>query len=231
MARALVSNGGVLDINRSWFQGFDETVNVTAMNRTPTRIRQTMIVPIAEPLPTQAQPPKWYGWGVNLQVGSGTGATKAKNAPPHLIIEHCTVEATGLIDLTDAHPSSILNVEVNHCAIKAEALLACRRGTPASTQLHWQGVGNQYDILGRLWIVLSAREGTPAISSGTTDLQSWMQFASGDRNPIQDKLKFLTDPKARAVLDEPGDFRIQAAVGSQVLPGADPALVGPWSKP
>ena len=150
-------------------------------------------------------------------MGGGTGAKKPKNTPPHLIIEHCTVEATGLIDLTSAHPSSVLNVEVNYCAIKAEALLACRRGSPASTQLHWQGVGNQYDILGRVWIVLSAREGTPAISSGATDLQSWLQFASGDRNPIQDKLKFLTDPKARRVLDQPGDFRIQPPAGSQAL--------------
>ena len=32
-SRAIVSNGGVLEVNRSWFQGFDETINVTAMNR------------------------------------------------------------------------------------------------------------------------------------------------------------------------------------------------------
>jgi hypothetical protein len=92
-------------------------------------------------------------------------------------------------------------------------------------------VGNQYDILGRVWIVLSAREGTPAMSSAAIDLQSWLQFASGDRNTIQDKLKFLTDPKARTGLGQPGDFRIQASGGSQTLVGADPALVGPWSKP
>ena len=230
-SRALVSNGGVLDINRSWFQGFDETINATAMNRTPTRVRQTMIVPAFRPIPAQAHESEWYGWGIKLDVGGGTGATTIKNPPPHLIMEHCTVEAAGLIDLTNAHPLSVLNVEVNHCAIKAEALLACRRSSPAFTQLHWQGVGNQYNILGRVWIVLSAREGTPAISSAAIDLQSWLQFASGDRNTIQDKLKFLTDPKARTALDQPGDLRIQAPVGSQALPGADPALVGPWSKP
>jgi eukaryotic-like serine/threonine-protein kinase len=230
-SRALVSNGGVLDINRSWFQGFDETINVTAMNRTPTRIQQTMIIPAFAPVPAQAQGPGWYGWGVQLQVGGGTGATKTKNEPPHLIMQHCTVEAAGLIDLTNAHPLSVLNVELNHCAIRAEALLACRPSSPASTQLHWQGVGNQYDILGRDWIVLSAREGTPAMSSAVTDLQSWLQFASGDHNTVQDKLKFLIDPKARTALDQPGDFRIQAPVSSQALPGADPALVGPWSKP
>ena len=31
-SRALVSNGGVLEVNRTWFQGFDETINVIAMN-------------------------------------------------------------------------------------------------------------------------------------------------------------------------------------------------------
>ena len=69
------------------------------------------------------------------------------------------------------------------------------------------------------------------MSSAVTDLQSWLQFASGDHNTVQDKLKFLIDPKARTALDQPGDFTIQAPVGSQALPGADPALVGPWSKP
>ena len=49
-SRAIISNGGVLDINRSWFQGFDETINMTAMNRTPAHIRQTMIVPTFEPV-------------------------------------------------------------------------------------------------------------------------------------------------------------------------------------
>ena len=146
-------------------------------------------------------------------------------------MEHCTVESTGLIDLTGTPPSSVLNVEVDYCAIKVEAILACRRGSAASTQVRWQGVGNQYDVMGRVWIVLSPTEGTPAISSAVTDLQSWLQFAAGDRNPIQDKLKFMTDPGARITLDQPGDFKIQAPVGSQALPGADPALVGPWSTP
>ena len=46
------------------------------------------------------------------------------NPPPHLILEHCTVENAGLIDLTNSPASSQLEVEVNHCAVKAEALLA-----------------------------------------------------------------------------------------------------------
>ena len=68
------------------------------------------------------------------------------------------------------------------------------------------------------------------ISSAVTDLQSWLRFASGDRDPIQDKLKFLTDSKARSEIAQPRDFQIQAQVTApRVRPGADPELVGPWS--
>ena len=98
-SRAIVSDGGVLEVNRSWFQGFDETINIIAMNRAPARIRQTMIVPAFRPALAPARDSEWYGWGVKLQLGTG-GRAQVKNAQPHLILEHCTVEAAGLIDLT-----------------------------------------------------------------------------------------------------------------------------------
>ena len=31
-SRAIVSDGGVLEVDRSWFQGFDKAIDVTAMN-------------------------------------------------------------------------------------------------------------------------------------------------------------------------------------------------------
>ena len=154
-----------------------------------------------------------------------------ENPPPHLILEHCTVEEAGLIDLTNNPVSSPVEVEVNHCAVKAEALLACNRDIAPSSQVRWRGVGNQYDLLGRVWIVLSASEGTPAFSSAPTDLQSWLLFARGDSKPIQEKLKFLTDTAARTESAQPRDFKIQAAVAPPIRPGADPELVGPWSNP
>ena len=154
-----------------------------------------------------------------------------KNPLPHLILEHCTVEKAGLIDLTNNPVASVIEVEVNHCAVKAEALLACKPDIPPSSQVRWRGVGNQYEILGRVWIVLSASEGTPAFSSAATDLQSWLLFAPEDRNPIQDKLKFLTDVATRAKLAQPSAFKIQTSVAPQITPGADPELVGPWSNP
>ena len=56
-----------------------------------------------------------------------------------------------------------LQIEVNHCAVVAKAVLACKPVMSPSSQVHWRGEGNQYDILGRFWIVLSASEGTPRI--------------------------------------------------------------------
>ena len=97
-SRALVSDGGVLEVNRTWFQGFDETINIIAMTSIPARIRQTMIVPTFGL--AQTRPSDWYGWGVKLQLGSGAVAD-VKNPLPHLILEHCTVEKAGLIDVTD----------------------------------------------------------------------------------------------------------------------------------
>ena len=148
-----------------------------------------------------------------------------------LILERCTVEAAGLIDVTNSSASSALEVEVNYCAVKAEALLACNRDTTPSAPIRWRGLGNQYDILGRAWIVPSASEGTPAFSSAATNLQSWLLFAPGDSKPIQEKLKFLTNPMSRMELAQPHEFKIQAPDTPQIRPGADPELVGPWSNP
>ena len=229
-SRAIVSDGGVLNVTRCWFQGFDETIDITVMNRTPARIRQTMIVPAFGPSHAQSHTPDWYGWGVKLQLGAGGGA-KLTIPSSHLILEHSTIEAAGLIDVTNSSAPAPLEVDVNHCAVKAEALLACKRDIDPTSQIRWRGVGNQYDMLGRVWIVLSASEGTPAFSNAATDLQSWSLFAPGDSKPTQEKLEFLTDPMARMSLAQPRDFRIQAPVASQIRPGADPELVGPWSNP
>ena len=129
---------------------------------------------------------------LGISAGGGVDVT---NPRTHLIMERCTVEAAGLIDVTNSSASSPLEVEVNYCAVKAEAALGvCNRDTTPSAPIRWRGLGNQYDILGHVWIVPSASEGTPAFSSAATDLQSWLLFAPGDSKPIQEKLKFLTNP-------------------------------------
>ena len=236
-SRAVVSEGGVLDVNRSWFRGFDETFQVIAMNSTPARIRQTMIVPASSTHAAEAQSDPWYGWGVKLQLGTAgaarkSGATrKSGAAPPHLILESCTVESAGVIDVTPSTPASALDVEVNHCAIRAEALVACNRDVPPSSQIRWRGEGNQYDILGRVWIVLSAREGTPSFSTTVTDLPGWQLFAPGDIQAIAAKLIFMTEPAARPEWPQPRAFQVQASMALPVKPGAKAELVGPWSSP
>jgi eukaryotic-like serine/threonine-protein kinase len=222
--RAIGFNGGVLEVNRCWFQGFDEAINITAMNRTPARIRQTMFVPALRP----TQPSDWYGWAVKLQLSVG-GGVQMTNPSPHLIMEQCTVEEAGLIDLTKNLVPSPVEVEVNNCAVKAEALLACNPGSPPSSQVRWRGKGNQYEILGRFWIVLSASDGTPAFLDAPTDVTSWLLFAPADNSPSPDKLKFLNNPTARTDSPRPRDFAIQDPIAPQIRAGADPKLVGPWS--
>jgi len=223
-SRAIVSNGGALEVDRCWFQGFDKAIELSAVDRMATRVQQTIIV--LAPGPAQGQPRELYGWGVKVQsVGSGSPQS-------HLILEHCTVEGAGLLDLTSSRVLAPLQVEVNHCAVRAEALLACRLskpGEPLTAQFDWRGQGNQYDILGRFWMVLSASQGTP--ETAVTDLDSWLRVAAKDSEPIRDKLKYQTDPAARSAALRPRDFTIEASGPPQTKPGADPGKVGPWSSP
>ncbi len=190
-----------------------------------------MIVPAsARGAEAQSAAP-WYGWGVRLQLGSVGAARKGGPPPPHLILESCTVESAGVIDVTPSTPGAALDVEVNHCAVRAETLLACNRDVPPSSQIRWRGEGNQYDILGRVWIVLSAREGTPSFSTTITDLPGWQRFAPGDIKSIAAKLIFMTEPAARLESPQPGDFQVRASTALPTKPGASAELVGPWSNP
>jgi serine/threonine protein kinase len=227
-SRAVFSNGGRLNINRCWFEGFDNPVEIAAMINEPARIAQTMIVPTFDLAHPHGQPQEGYGWGVKLQLDAG-GVATTDNLKPHLILEDCTFEGAGLIDVTKSPVAFPLQIEVNHCVVVAKAVLACKPVMSLSSQVHWRGEGNQYDILGRFWIVLSASEGTPPLSAGVTDLKSWLLFAPGDNKPIPDKLMFVIDPKVSAKPLQPRDFAIQAPAPPLRRPGANPEWVGPWS--
>jgi eukaryotic-like serine/threonine-protein kinase len=223
-SRAFVSNGGMLTIDRCWFQGFDEAVEIAAMGKTRAHIEQTVIFPAVNSITAQA--PEWYGWAIRLNGGQ---AIQTKTTSPQLVVEHCTVEGAGLLDLTDSSSPSGLRVEIKHCAIRAEAVVACKGGKLPNSQLAWRGEGNQYDIHGPSWIVLQSREGTPAFSAETTDLDGWTRLFTEDTKPIRAKLKFRTDPTVRSGVIQPYDFAIEGSGLSQTRPGADPDLVGPWS--
>jgi eukaryotic-like serine/threonine-protein kinase len=223
-SRAIVSNGGALEVDHCWFEGFDKAIELSAVNRTPARIQQTMIV--LAPGPAQGQPPELYGWGVKIQ-STGSGSPH-----PHLILEHCTVEGAGLLDLTSSRVLVPLQVEINHCAIRTEALLACKPskpGEPPTARFNWRGQGNQYDIREHFWIVLSASQGTPDTS--VTDLDSWLRVATKESEPIRAKLKYQIDHAARPAALRPRDFAIDASGPPQTKPGADPDKVGPWNSP
>jgi hypothetical protein len=225
---AVSVKGGGLAVDRCWFQGFDKTITFQAYSRTFAQIRQTLIVPGGGgSVPPQSSANEMYGWGVEAQVEGGRSPEKGK--PHGLLLEHCTMEGAGLLDLISGASSSPFPVEIKHCAVRADALLACSLDKSLATQVSWQGQGNQYEILGRTWVVLSARQGTPALSTHATDLASWSAIAK-ENNPVPGKLEFMTDPPARSNPPRPRDFAIIAPGAPATKPGADPERVGPWGR-
>jgi hypothetical protein len=194
------------------------------------RISQTMIVPAPGHDPIEAQTGDWYGWGVKFNFSADV-RSKAGQPKPNLILDHCTFEGAGLLDLTGSPGPAPIRLEVNQCVFRANTLLAFNPKRPTEQlQVYWQGAANQYDILGKIWIVHSTT-GSPALSTGITDLDSWLLFTSGEKKTIRSKLKYLIDPARRPASLRPHDFAIEAPAPPQSRPGADPALVGPWSNP
>jgi serine/threonine-protein kinase len=221
-SRALVSLGGAVEVDRCWFQGFDKAIELSASGRTAS-IRQTMFVP--GPGLAQGQPPELHGWMIRLS------SVWAKNPKHHLILDHCTVEGAGVFDLTGTGQGAPLQVNVTNCVVRADALLACKPNPLPAAQILWEGKNNQYEILGRSWIVLSSTQGTPALLVAATDMDSWLAFASKDTSPVRTKLKYQIDPAARSESLQPSDFTVEAVGPPDNQPGANPALVGPWSNP
>jgi eukaryotic-like serine/threonine-protein kinase len=225
-SRALLSNGGVLEVARSYFQGFDTAIDFAAMGRATAHVSETIFAPSTEP--AAAQSSEWYSWALRLQVGASLAADP-KRTQPHISLDHCTIDGAGVADLTSNLSSAGLRMQFTHCAIRAEAVLACRPGKDPKLQVHWSGSGNQYDILGRPWIVLSAKEGTPLMSTAPTDLAGWLEFVVHETNPVHAKLKFRLDPAMRSAATDPSVFTVEATANSGATPGADPSLVGPSS--
>jgi hypothetical protein len=169
-----------------------------------------------------------YGWGVQVD------SVWSKGPQPHLFLEHCTVEGAGLLDLTTS-PALALQVKVDHCAVRADVLLASKPskattpGEPPTARFDWRGQGNQYEILDRSWIVLSASQGTPAFTTAVTDLESWLRVNPNESKPIAAKLTYQVDRALRSKPARPRDFAIAAPLPPYTTPGADPDRVGPWS--
>ena len=228
--RVVQSDIGVLDLDRCWFEGFDSVIEVAADLRTSVRIRHTMIVyaPVRDLV--EGSPGDGYGWGAKLRF-SGSARPEAKVFQPNFLLDHCTLEGAGLFDLTDSPGPAPVQVEVKQCVLRSNTLLAVNPKRRPQDQIQWRGELNNYEVLGRSWIVNSASEGTPVLSAAATDLQGWVDFVRQEKDPIRIKLKYQVDPSARGEQLEPREFAIEVSTWPQSHPGADPKLVGPWSLP
>jgi hypothetical protein len=225
--RAIVADGGGLLVDRCWFQGFDRAIEISAYVGATARIRQSMMVPATAP-PPDARPGELLGWGVKVKSIGDQGA--GTRTPQRLILDHCTVEGAGLLDLAGGPSPPALEVEIKHCAVRTAALLVWDRQPRATGLVRWQGAGNQYDIRGRAWIVRPDGSGPDTSLSGVTNLETWSNVAGPEREPIRDKLVYRTNPAARSDPPRPQDFAI-AVPGSPSTPvGADPEQVGPWGQ-
>ena len=144
-SRALFSSLGPVDVERCWFEGFDEAIEVTAGYTTEMRISQTMIVPAPGHGPIQDQPGEWSGWGVKFVFNADVRA-QATQPKPNLILDHCTIEGAGLLDLTVSPGPAPIRLEVNQCVFRANTLLAFNPKRPKQEeQVQWQGTANQYE--------------------------------------------------------------------------------------
>ncbi len=163
---------------------------------------------------------EWYGWGVQVQlVPGGKGQRR-------LVLEDCTFEGAGLLNLVPGTVPLPLDVVVKRCAVRARAILAYPLELHTA-QLHWQGEGNYLEILENSWTVLSTHLDTPALSTSVIDRESWSKVES-EKNPIRTKIIYRPPPTSRP--SRPQDFAIEAPDSPDTKVGADPEKVGPWSR-
>jgi|GEM_PF-995260 len=217
-SRAVVVEGGRFTLNGCWFQGFDTALDIASIGDSASSVSQSMIVRGK----AGDQP---IGWGLRVRrMGGGSG----KN-PRTLILDHCTFQGKGLLDLVDFSPQSPYKVVIKHCAVSADtSLMAWEPSTPDTPldkqTVLWSGVGNQYDIRGKSWVVLSSVEPVRELPDGPTDLSSWSKIGT-ETEAVPPPVKFQTDPATLSESPRPADFAVQDQ-GALSL-GADPKQVGP----
>jgi serine/threonine-protein kinase len=219
-ARAVIAEGSGLTVSGCWFERFATALDVASFAGSITTIRQSMVVRGR----TAAQP---IGWAFRIRQAPG-GNTKERR---RLILDHCTAQGAGLLELIGFSPQSALQVGIKQCAVRAEALLAWPTSKPASPltaeALDWRGNGNQYDIRGKSWVVLSTAEMTE-LPDGPIDLASWRSKMT-EQDPIPPPVRFRVEPASLSESPQPSDFAI---IDPEVHPpGADPDRVGPAAPP
>jgi eukaryotic-like serine/threonine-protein kinase len=216
---AVLCEGGELTATGCWFEGFDRALDFSACAGYTLSVEQCMMVR------TKAA----EGWAVRARNHFGGDG---KSAIRTVILERCTAQGKGLLELADFSPRYPVDVEVKECAAVTNALLAWEHpkseDVPLTPEaLRWSGQGNQYDVRGGAWIVLKP-EGALELANGPTDLSSWRKRFT-DRAAIQPPVKFATDPSLLSEAPQPSDFAIATKGAYHV--GADPRQVGPPAGP
>jgi len=215
---ALVADGNNLTIENCWFKGFQTALEVHAIGGSTTLVKQTMIVPARR---RGADPSA--GWGLKMQFmgGNSRGSTR------RLILRHCTVAGSGLLQLAGFSPQYPLQVEVTGCAVQTDALVGWETITPETPSnlqtLQWKGKGNQLDVSGAAWIVPSGK-GVLGPAAEAVDRNGWSRIAT-EEEPVIGNIQFSSKPEARPESLAPSDYAIEKTEPGKV--GASPEQVGP----
>ena len=195
----MLSDGASLSVEGSRFEGFDRAIEIDMYRKVVATIRQTMIVPPAEPSADS------QGTGLKISHVSVKGAA-VENPGLQLMLDRCSFRGTNLLVLAGFSERAPLHVNVSNCDVQAESLVHWdnRVGSPTWSKgaLRWVGTGNRYAIRGP-WLHASS------IDSSTKDGLS------------DQDLSVDADSWARNVQEGP------SASGS--TPGVDPRMVGPLS--
>ncbi len=229
--RALNSEGVTVSVDRCWFRGFDEAIQVRAFDQTAAEIRQSMFVPGAGAVGSPMGPEPGRGWAIGLEILPGRAS--AKGPKRRLTLDHCTIEGSGLLAIDgDAGPAP-MPVVVEHCAVRAGAILAWKPhklGDRLDAVVQWKGNGNQLHVLGPSWVVMSRSAMTPELSLGAIDLSSWSNFVSREADPIRTRIHYQETKHEPGAMPRPSDFEIDSTRALDDRAGADAAVVGPWSR-
>jgi serine/threonine protein kinase len=217
-ARAVKAQGIHLTVTGTWFEGFDEALDIVAFNGSAVTVRQSIFVRARAGAPPS-------GWALRVRSKPGGGV----NLSRRLVLDRCTVLGKGLFDLAGFSPQMPYKVEVKGCAVFADALLAWQPqapGLPPSDEtLRWLGQDNLYDVRGKAWVVLSP-QGSPELPDGPTDLDSWTKLVD-ESTPLPPPAKFQIEPANLPESPSPRDLLV---IGTERPVGADPDRVGPRTK-
>ena len=192
--RAVSTEGGELTATGCWFEGFGRALDLAAYAGSVAKIRQCMIVRTGP----EAAP---GGWAVRVRYAEGI----PRQIERQLRMDRCTVFGHGLLELVDFSAESKYKVQITETAVLANTLLSWTPTPPdlplSRDVLHWSGQGNQYDVRGKSWVVLSA-SGNPAPPNGPIDLESWRALMT-EEDPLGEQIRFRIDPSAESLSARP----------------------------